>query len=76
MTWDTLVDVRRQTNIEFTKELADKHHFVRLPSGKWTRTLGPPGLDKADDGRFNLRCVTTRVWHKSFSRDSPLNAKL
>lgn len=73
MTWDSLADVRRQTMCDFTKALAEMHHFVRLPSGRWTRTLGPPGLDDRNDGRLALTCVQARVWHLDYVRESALN---
>ena len=53
MTWETLAAVRSATNIEFTKALANVHHFLRLPSGRWCRTLGPP------EGAEHVR---GRVW--------------
>jgi len=28
--------------MEFASWLADRHHFVKLRSGRWTRTLGAP----------------------------------
>lgn len=33
---------RMATHLEFTHALAMRHHFVLLPSGKVSRTLGPP----------------------------------
>lgn len=53
MLWNSLADVQRATRIEFAAWLAAKHHFVKCPSGKWTRTLGAP------DGCRNIRA---RVW--------------
>lgn len=60
MTWKTLKDARLATKCEFTKRLAEEHHFLRLPSGKWTRTLGQP---KAADSTLQLVHVVGRVWH-------------
>jgi hypothetical protein len=42
MTWNTLRDVQASTKAEFTPGLAKRHYFVKLPSGKWTRTLNSP----------------------------------
>lgn len=43
MLWDTLKSVRASV-LEFSERsgLRAAHHFVQLPSGRWTRTLGPP----------------------------------
>lgn len=59
MLWDTLRAVQLSI-LEFsaTSGLREKHHFVGLPSGKWTRTLGAPGNV---DG-CALRHITGRVW--------------
>jgi hypothetical protein len=42
LTFATLADVRRATTCEFAPWMAKLHHFVRLPSGRWVRTYGPP----------------------------------
>lgn len=42
MLWPTYRAVYDATRIEFTPTLAALHYFVKLPSGKWTRTLNPP----------------------------------
>lgn len=52
----TLQDARRQTNLEFTKYVASLHHFVKLPNGRWVRTLGRPEGDYVSVGR--------RAWRK------------
>lgn len=56
MLWDSLRAVRSQTSCEFTRELALLHHFVKLKSGRWTRTLGPPAAS-------SVVHVRGRVWH-------------
>jgi hypothetical protein len=64
MTWPTLAVVQLATRIEFTKKLASAHHFVRLVSGRWTRTLGAPGPCLYDGVRTcTPRLVRGRVWH-------------
>lgn len=59
MTWATLEAVRLATRCEFAAWLAARHHFVQCPSGRWTRTLGPP---QAPEG-FRMEHVNGRVWH-------------
>lgn len=55
MLWNTLRDVRRDTALEFAPWLAERHHFVSLPSGRWCRTLGvPQGCTQ----------VSPRVWRQ------------
>jgi hypothetical protein len=54
MTWETLNDVRNQTKVEFVPELAKRHCYVRLSSGRWTRTLGPPDPQTATHVRGNV----------------------
>lgn len=46
MTWLTYRAVRASL-LEFSAAsgLREAHHLVRLSSGRWTRTLGPPGRD-------------------------------
>lgn len=66
MTWSTLAAVQLATRCEFTRELAQRHHFVRCISGRWMRTLGPPGGDEVCyDGVHMARAqhVRGRVWH-------------
>lgn len=59
MLWDSLRAIQTSTRCEFAPWLAKAHHFVRLPSGRWCRTLGVP---EAPDGR-TLVHVRGRVWH-------------
>ena len=57
MIFDTLRSARITTNCEFVPKLAQRHHFVKLLRGGWTRTLGPP------DSR-GLKQVGSRTWHQ------------
>jgi hypothetical protein len=61
MTWATLRDVQQQTRIEFTAALASRHHFVQLPSRRWTRTLGVPGL-LPEQHDLRLVHVRGKIW--------------
>jgi hypothetical protein len=69
MTWDSLRAVEMSTKCEFRPDLAAAHHFVRLLSGKYTRTLGPPKLlpEQEADG---IRCehVRGRLWRNVQSK--------
>ena len=42
MTWASLRALQLATRIEFTRELASAHCFVRVASGRWSRVLGSP----------------------------------
>lgn len=55
MLWNTLNAVRSSVH-EFSASsgLRERHHFVRLASGRWTRTLGVPE---------NAINVGGHVWH-------------
>lgn len=57
MTYASLKQIQTVTKIEFTAALARLHHFVKLPSGRWTRTLGPPG-----EGCKHIR---GRIWERN-----------
>lgn len=57
-TWPTLKSVRQATNLEFIPALAKRHHFVKLTSGRWYRTLGPPNP-------VGLVQTGPRVWHRT-----------
>lgn len=64
MTWPTLKAARTATKIEFSDEGYKAHHFVRLPSGRWCRTLGAPGVRDPITGQpRKLKHVRGRVWH-------------
>lgn len=60
MLWDTLAAVRLTTRCEFTPALAKQYHFVRCPSGKWTRTLGVPGFWPGSER--SVRHIRGRTW--------------
>jgi hypothetical protein len=65
-TWPTLARAQSATRIEFTRELAQRHHFVRCVDGRWCRTLGPPAGEVCYDGVHMARAqhVRGRVWHR------------
>jgi len=56
LTFRTLREAQVTTQMEFVEPLAKRHHFVRLSSGRWCRTLGPP----RGEGLVKIR---GRVWH-------------
>lgn len=58
MTFATLHQARTFTRLEGARSV-QAHHFVRLPSGRWTRTLGTPGDVVTPDGA-PLRAVRMR----------------
>jgi hypothetical protein len=51
MLWDTR-KAAFDSLLEFSPAMRAKHHIVKLASGKWTRTLGPPGETKDALGRI------------------------
>jgi len=53
MLWDSLADVRRYSRLE-SERMEKRHYYVKLPSGKWTRTLDSPPK--------NAECVAGRVY--------------
>lgn len=57
MLWDTRKAVQ-DSLLEFTPALRARHHIVKLASGKWTRTLGPPG----DTEKHRVVNVKGREW--------------
>lgn len=59
LSFATLADARRQTNAEFSKSMAARHHFVRLRNGRWIRTLGQPKGNFAPAGKRAWKLVTT-----------------
>ena len=55
MTYDTLNQARAaQANLAWRDQL----HYVKLPSGKWCVTLGPPG----DNDLTTVRATGARTW--------------
>jgi hypothetical protein len=40
--WNSYKEVLNATYSEFEEALADKHCFVKMKDGKWTRTLDIP----------------------------------
>ncbi len=64
MMWRKLKHVYDATRIEFTPELAAAHCFVRLPSGFWVRTLGPPSQR---EGPFRIVHVRGRAYRMEAS---------
>lgn len=65
MTWATLAAVRASV-LEFSEAsgLREAHHFVRVLSGRWSRTLGPPANATDSIGRtLTARNVRGNVWH-------------
>jgi len=63
MLWPTLNAVRTSTKCEFAPHVAEAHHFVRLPSGMWTRTFGIPGLLPEQRHDLDIHAKSARVWH-------------
>lgn len=55
MLWDTL-EKARLSLLEFSKTSGyrEAHCLVKLQSGKWTRTLGPPA---------NATHIRGNIWH-------------
>lgn len=51
MLWDTRKAVF-DSLLEFSPATRSKHHIVKLASGKWTRTVGPPSETKDALGRI------------------------
>lgn len=65
MLWLTLKGAQQQTACEFAPWLAQRHHFLRLLSGRWTRTLGPPSVVEDAVGRpIRAMHVHGRVWRQ------------
>lgn len=52
---DTLAQIQLETKLEFTSNMAHRHHFVQLRDGRWTRTYGPPDAKQC-------RQVKGRIW--------------
>ena len=63
MICDSLRSVEMSTKCEFRPDLAAAHHFVRLLSGKYTRTFGAPKLlpEQEADG-LRTEHVRGRLW--------------
>jgi hypothetical protein len=66
MMWPTLAAVQLATRLEFARELAQRHHFVRCVDGRWARTLDAPAPVTLYDGVREARAqhVRGRVWHR------------
>jgi hypothetical protein len=60
LTFRTLREAQSTTRTEFVPSIAKRHHFVKLPSGRWCRTLGPP----KGEGLVKKR---GRVWHVPYT---------
>lgn len=72
LTFDSLRDAQRTTNLEFVPRLAARHHYVQLTGGRWYRTLGVP--ESATKGLIHVR---GNVWkHPPKSRFEQEAAKI
>lgn len=61
MLFDSYKQVTQNTKLEFAPWLADKHQFVKLRSGKWTRVLGAPSAKGCLPGT-RVESIGARKW--------------